>query len=171
MRILLKNRTKYRDDDLRAIVHGACKAAGVGAQTLTVFVSSARRAHVSGWAYFPTHRTQSANSMKLRIPAPHQTTVEKVAQVALHEAMHLRGARHADMTEEQLHCTMAVPWASDLPLRLRDAAPEDCGLKKAATRAERLSHAQKMLLKAVTRRKRAATIEAKWQRRVRMLSK
>lgn len=170
MRVIFKNRTQYREDDLRAIVIGACKAAGVGAQVLTVFVSSARRGRVSGWAYFPAHRTQRSNSMKIRIPAVHETTVEKVAQVMLHEAMHLRGARHADMTEEQLRCCMPVPWATGLLLRLKDAPVVACAGKK-ASRAERLEHAQRMLARARTRLKRASTIESKWSRRVKLLSR
>lgn len=172
MRIIFKNRTQYRESDLRAIVLGACKAAGVGAQALTVFVSPARGSHVSGWAFFPVHRTQPTNSMKLRIPAPGHTTVERVAQVALHEAMHLRGARHADMTEEQLRCCMPVPWADDLLLRVKEQpAPEERLVQQAAARADRLEHAKQMLAKAATRLKRANTIKTKWERRVRMLQK
>jgi len=86
--------------------------------------------------------------------------------------MHLAGARHKDMTEEQFTCTMPTPWAASLPLRLQDAVPEaDPAERKAAASADRLEHAQAMLAKASTRLKRAYTIEKKWARRVRMLSK
>jgi hypothetical protein len=43
--------------------------------------------------------------------------------------------------------------------------------RAAAARANRLQHAQGMLAKAITRSKRAATIEKKWKRRVALLSK
>ncbi len=174
MKITLTNKTQYRDEDLRAIVHGACKAAGVCLKVLKLTVVTSRHGYVSGYAYFPRgpRGFTTTLSMRLRIPKADRMVVERVAQVALHEAMHLAGARHKDMTEEQYHCRMAVPWVEGLQLRVRedDAAPDPV-LRRAAARAGRLEHAQAMLAKATTRSKRANTIEKKWKRRVALLSK
>jgi len=98
--------------------------------------------------------------------------ITEVCQVALHEAMHLAGVRHKDMTEEQCYCSMPVPWAADLQLRIKETPVEVPREERvAAARADRLGHAQAMLAKAITRSKRAVTIEKKWKRRVALLSK
>ncbi len=177
MKIQLTNKTAYRDDDIRAIVHGACRAAGVSLKLLRLTVTTAKRGSASGYAYYPRLRQRSlttVNTMRLCIPPPSFSVgatggIRGLAQVALHEAMHLNGASHGDMTEEQYNCTMPVPWADSLPLRAKEAP--DPELRKAAARADRLEHAQAMLAKAETRQKRAATILKKWKRRVGALSR
>jgi|SRR5882672_2010884 len=177
MKISLTNKTAYRDDDLRALVRGACDAAGVSLRILRLTVVHAKRARVSGYAHYPQGKRSftTVNTMRLRIPKPGVADiglVARVAKVALHEAMHTNGARHADMTEEQRYCTMPVPWSESLLLRAKEApAAPDPELRKAAARADRLEHAQAMLAKAQTRRKRAETIEKKWKRRVGALSR
>ncbi len=178
MKILLTNKTQYRDEDLRAFVHGACEAAGVRLRVLRLSVTTSRCGTVTGYAYYPTatkRSEQHTNAMRLRIPPPHEVSERKVAQVAVHEAMHLNGASHGDMTEEQYNCAMPVPWADALELRVKDAKPKpqpiDPELRKAAARSGRLEHAQAMLAKAQTRLKRATTIEKKWKRRVGALSR
>lgn len=178
MRINLNNVTCYRDSDLHVMLRAACERAGVDLNLLHVDVVHSRGRHVSGWAQFPIGPRagwkNQTRTMRLRIPkpplVPDNDLKLQVAQVMLHEAMHLAGARHKDMTEEQYTCRMPVPWADDMVLLekpLREPAPAD----KAAARAGRLEHAQAMLSKAVTRRKRAMTIEKKWARRVKALSR
>lgn len=177
MKIELTNKTKYRDDDIRAIMHGACKAAGVCLKVLKLTVVTSRSDRVSGYAYFPRGPRGHTTMLRaaLRLPSPQHlaaNTVERVAKVAVHEAMHLAGARHKDMTEEQRYCRSPVPWAADLQLRIKEApaaVPREERL--AAARGDRLEHAQRMLAKAQTRLKRAATIEKKWKRRVGALSR
>jgi len=177
MKILLTNKTQYRDDDLRTIMHAACKAAGVALKFLKLTVVSSRLGAVSGYAYFPRgpRGFTTTLSARLRVPTPDHLkpdSVTRIAQVALHEAMHLAGARHKNMTEEQYYCRMPVPWATEMQLRIKEApvaVPRE--ERMAAARGDRLEHAQKMLAKAQTRLKRAVTIEKKWKRRVGTLSR
>lgn len=188
MKIKLINKTRYQDDDLRAIVRKACSAAGVSADcreiTLRIGVS---RLHVRGRATLPRERRVLMRGlMKLSIPyleswkpgrhaarvRTHEELLLEVCQVALHEAMHLAGARHADMTDEQRYCQMPIPWVTEVQLRLQEkepAAPRE--EKLAAARGARLEHAQAMLKKATTRSKRADTLLKKWERRVKLLQR
>lgn len=164
MKIVLDNRTQYRDEDLRAIVRGACRAAGVAAKEVRLTVVNARLiGRISGRASLPSRRSALIwGSMRLRLPKG--ATVQRIAQVALHEAMHLAGVAHRDMTKEQFECKMPVPWATELQLREREALSyEELTPHR---RQARLEHAQRMFAKAETRVKRAQTIAKKWRRRL-----
>lgn len=186
MKITLTNKTKYRDDDLRKIMREACAHAGVAAKEVRFRIHPGKL-HIRGRATLASRRssliwgtcTMSIPPFDLWGPGRHgererteSKWVTEVCQVALHEAMHLAGVRHKDMTEEQLYCQMPVPWAADLQLRTKEepvtVSREE---RTAAARADRLEHAQAMLAKAVTRSKRAKTIETKWKRRVGALSR
>lgn len=188
MKINLTNKTAYRDDDLRTIVKEACKQAGVSpdAKRLRLVISPGKL-HIRGRATVPPSRRQLlAGYMLLKIPPfkfwgpgrhgerarTEREWITEICRVALHEAMHLAGVRHRDMTEEQYHCRMPVPWADAIQLRAKeepDVVPREERL--ASARADRLEHAQAMFAKAGTRRKRAITIEKKWKRRVALLSR
>ena len=191
MKIKLTNKTQYRDDDLRAIVKAACAQVGVAAKEVRLTVVPTRKhLSVSGRATLPRSRSSLIwGRMLLRVPHEEKILARRaeeqrcrsevwclqkplptrVAQVALHEAMHLAGVQHRDMTEEQFDCTMAVPWADGLHLRFKEEAPAE--ERKVAAAASRLEHAQAMLTKAQTRAKRADTILKKWKRRVGALSR
>jgi len=186
MKIQLINKTLYRDDDLRAIMREACARAGVAAKKL-VFRVHPGKLHIRGRATRAHERSSLIwGTCTMRIPPFHlwgpgrhgererteREWVTEICQVALHEAMHLAGARHHDMTDDQLYCCMPVPWATELQLRTKEptaAVPRE--ERMAAARADRLGHAQAMLAKAQTRSKRATTIEKKWKRRVALLSR
>jgi len=186
MRIELHNKTRYRDDDLRAIMKFACAQAGVAAKRV-VFRVNPGKLHIRGRATRARTRSSLIWGMcTMRIPLfaawgpgrhgerqrTEQELLIEVCQVSLHEAMHLAGVRHGDMTEEQYSCRMPVPWSDKMQLRIKEApALVPCEESMAAARADHLEHAQAMLAKASTRLKRAYTIEKKWARRVRMLSK
>lgn len=187
MKIQLINKTQFRDDDLRAILREACKHAGVAAKRV-VFRACVGKLHIRGRATVaPNGRssliwgtcTMWIPKFEIWGPGRHgererteRAWVNEVCQVMLHEAMHLAGVRHADMTDEQLMCKMPVPWSDRHQLR-RKEQPDQTPLeeRRAAARAGRLEHAREMLTKARTRLKRAATIEKKWKRRVGMLSR
>jgi hypothetical protein len=186
VRIELHNKTQFRDDDLRAIMKTACAMAGVAAKRV-VFRVNPGKLHIRGWATRARERSSLIwGTCTMRIPRfevwgpgrhgerqrTEQELLIEVCQVALHEAMHLAGVRHGDMTEEQYYCRMPVPWSDKMQLRIKGApvlVPRE--ERMAAALADRLEHAQAMLAKASTRLKRASTIEKKWARRVRMLSK
>lgn len=172
MRIQLKNGTPYRDDDLRAIVREACKAAGVSCKKLRFVVKLRRSGRLANFhggraSCRPGRRARWISAyLELILPRPEFVSLKETALVALHEAMHLAGATHSSMTEEQLHCTGPLPaWAASLELRVQDQSPPK-GERLAAARADRLAHAEAMLARAVTRAKRAETIRKKWARRV-----
>lgn len=186
MKIKLTNKTAYRDDDLRRIMREACGHAGVAAK-MVVFRVHPGKLHIRGRATLARQRSSLIwGTCTMRIPPfnlwgpgrhgererTEREWVTEVCQVALHEAMHLAGVRHRDMTEEQFHCQMAVPWAAELQLRTKEVSatvPREERL--AAARGDRLEHAQAMLAKASTRSKRAETILKKWRRRVALLSR
>jgi hypothetical protein len=187
MKITLTNKTHYLSADLRAIVRKACDLAGVSKTAQIICTVLPGKLHVRGRATVPRARsTLGCGKFRLSIPTYDQwepgrhgerarTLLDhkiEVCQVALHEAMHLAGARHKDMTDEQRYCKMPVPWAEDLHLRAKGSpVPEQPEEHLAAARADRLEHAQAMLAKARTRTKRATTIEKKWKRRVATLGR
>lgn len=181
MKIDLKNKTRFRDDDLRAIMRIACEKAGVAARRV-VFVVSYGKLHIRGRATIANQRSSLIwGTCTMRIPrfeiwGPGRhgerernevEWVREICQVALHEAMHLAGVRHRDMTEEQYYCRMPVPWSEGLQLRtVEEPAAIPREERTAAARADRVEHARRMLAKAETRLKRATTIAKKWRRRV-----
>jgi hypothetical protein len=186
MKIKLTNKTSFRDDDLRKIMHEACARAGVAAKWI-VFRVNPGKLHIRGRATIANQRSSLIwGTCTMRIPKfeiwgpgrhgererTERNWITEICQVALHEAMHLAGVRHKDMTEEQYYCRMPVPWAAEMQLRAKEVAPAVPREERmAAARGDRLEHAQAMLAKAQTRSKRAATIEKKWKRRVGVLSK
>lgn len=186
MKLKLVNKTRFRDEDLRAIMRAACTAAGVAAREV-IFRVNPGALHIRGRATLPSSRsnlfrgvcTMSIPRFEIWGPGRHgqrertrEQLVLEVCQVALHEAMHMAGAKHIDMTEEQYYCRMPVPWASGMVLREREEEPVvPVEERRAAARADRVEHARSMLRKAETRSKRANTILKKWKRRVATLEK
>lgn len=169
MKINLKNTSPYRDDDLRAIVQAACKATGVRCKTLGLSVTQRRDSessfHGGRATCSPGNRRWIRAHMQLSLPRPGLATVKETVLVAVHEAMHLAGATHTTMTDAQRYCTGPLPtWAEGLELRVKEQAPPE--ELKAAARADRLEHAEAMHKRALTRLRRAETIEKKWKRRL-----
>lgn len=179
MRIELKNETAFREDDLRALLRRCLKAVGYNTKSvhsLKFEVVSPHTRGVSGVATIGRSPRYPAAWIKVRIPSRDRwsdDTWRRIVAVTVHECQHLVGAQHKDMTEAQYECTLPLPaWAHGLHLRLKEAIPQPPREeRKAAARAENLEHAQAMLKRATTRVKRATTIERKWQRRVKALSR
>lgn len=104
-------------------------------------------------------------SARLCIPKAGVNPVE-FAWLAAHEFSHTRGQEHAQMTGDVLYFTAKAQatyaWAAAFPIRRvvpkRSPRPGD---------EQKHQHAVTMLARATTRRKRAATLERKWQKRVR----
>jgi hypothetical protein len=98
--------------------------------------------------------------------------VRKLSSTIDHEILHLRGLMHRQFPAHARYCTpKGAPWHPPGCLELpvlgvlgADTAAKDPFLVK-------LAHARKMHGKALTRLKRAATIEAKWKRRVKAMEK
>lgn len=175
MKIVLANRSPYDPEDLKALVRAAIKHTGADIETLRLSVRTQRsNGRVNGRATCREGvRVWLKCSMDLFPKAPDKIDLDRFKKTVIHEAMHLAGATHSTMTEEQRYCTFELPsWAQSLPLRTKEQDhSEVIAERKAAERTERLEHAKKMLAKAQTRLKRAATIEKKWLRRVGALSR
>jgi hypothetical protein len=179
MRII--NTSDWRTDDLRAIVSAALKAAGVpGMWRGELYVHTSRKnrytMRVFGRARLGHSAQRHGLQMWLELPTLEWVELnvrgnflEHVCQVAHHEALHIVGARHGDMTEEQAWCKQSVPWAKTLVLR--PALEMTPVVDKVAAFVEKIEHVRARYKRAVTRLKRATTIAKKWERRLKLLEK
>jgi hypothetical protein len=178
--LVLRNHTRWATADLRRIV-----AAGLAAHGLvrcTVHITYARRAaqKLAGRARIGTRGScaTAAGVMWLYLPRPPADgawLARLVASTVDHEVYHLRGLRHGAFPAHARWVTPdapppwwgpalgAVAWCAPAAPKPRPTAPE--------RRAVRLAHAQALLAKAVTRTKRAATIEARWAKTVRRIER
>ncbi len=133
MKTVLKNRTRFRTDDVRKLVTASLLAVGFPLRTrprfysrltLTIEVATARSGHCSGRAVLGTSPRLPGLHMICRIPARSRWTDDtwrRVVALFVHESMHLVGAEHRDMTRAQRQLTLPLPaWAEKLtPLRER----------------------------------------------------
>lgn len=167
MKIQLDNNTHYRDDDLRAIVRAALQVVCFPQQklrTLVVHVVYTRQPdYVTGKAYLGSYK-RPGHYMWLRLPKEKVNLADAV-RVTHHEVLHLVGARHKDMTKEQRRCHgHPLPdWGTGLQLRKNE--PKSTRKPKASV-DDKLKHAEAMHKKALTRLKRATTIEKKWRQKL-----
>lgn len=169
MKIVLKNQSCYRDDDLRALVKECVKQSGAEVNVLILTVKNQRsNGRVNGRASCRTGcRKWFQAVMKLYPKKPDQLDLDRFKKTIIHEAMHLAGATHGTMTTEQYYCTFELPeWAKPFELRAKEAEPKE---ERLAASTDELEHARAMLAKANTRLKRSTTIAKKWQRRVNRL--
>jgi len=180
----IRNQTDWSTNDLRAVIAAACEAAGmVGIPDVTVLQKKPHVLHwfVTGRAWLGTHRDPGKILLIMSGPSYSKTDSDRLlilldlARTAHHEALHSVGAHHGDMTEEQRYCRQPVPWADALVLRTKSELrprPEVSLVERSAAKlAERLEHVQSMHRRAVTRLKRAETLEKKWRRRLKMLER
>lgn len=138
---------------------------GVEGRTLWRGKYMLRLPHIWGGAFFGLSHAEG-------VALPEALRIELIA-VAVHEAMHTRGAKHRDMTESQRECIgLPSPLFDGWKLEWKsDEQKPDPGVELAAYRARRFDHVRKMHAKAVTRRKRSETIEKKWAARLRRLER
>lgn len=172
MKIVLMNKTHYRDDHIRAFLTRGMQAerpdlCKVGARAMKVEVVYRRRSiGSSGCAYLHSHW------MRVRLPKPIEL-VDKTdfAHVIAHELAHTRGLDHARMNSCATYGRVGrwrelYAWAEQLPLEVKPRI-----VRKAPAPDEKLAHCQSMLKAAVTREKRAVTIRKKWQTKIRYYEK
>ena len=167
---ITRNASAFRTSDLRKLIRLACKA--VGAKRDKRFHIGASRRHnvISGRAYIGTRGKVEYKPVWLTIGK--DCTLEEIARTIAHELMHSVGVSHRDMTPEQRKCTQPVPWAEGFELRRKkDLEPAKAQSETPAERGARLvakreAHARAMLKRAITRRKRAESVEKKWREKV-----
>lgn len=186
--MVVTNTTPYTDASLLRLVRIALEVANVPSrrfELLHVRFLTCAGEHFSGHASLGMPgQVRPRGKYMLRLPRQKPTDPEdfnltvtqrryELIAVAVHEAMHIRGAKHADMTPEQRHCCGPPhPRFEGWELRYKAAEPKpDPAELTAALKKKRLEHAQKMHAKSVTRRKRAQTIEKKWAERMRRLER
>lgn len=186
MRIVLRNSTNFRDDDLRKLISRTLTHVGYNRKMgvdLRVQVSSSRgRALASGRASLGDRKfRQHGTWMKLVLPPRglwDDDSWRRIVAVTVHECMHLVGSDHKDMTEGQYYCTLPLPaWAEGLQLREVEVAPKPSRAERtAAARADslkiaeaRLADAERRAKQYATQLKRSKTLATKWRRRVAVL--
>ena len=165
MKIILKNKTHWRDDHIRAFVARGLKEERPdlckrGAPAIEVVVASTRTRVSSGCAYY--HR----NWFTIRIRKDGPLDKAAIAHTIFHELAHTRGVKHINMMHTKAYgyvqgWRVHYAWANDLPLEAKPAKT-----KKNAGPDTKLAHAEKMLRAALTREKRAVTLRRKWQQKV-----
>lgn len=165
----ITNTTHWRTKDLRAILSRVARQElndtdrqRFQRKHLRVAIAYSKYHH-SGCAWLKSTR------MRLTIPKAFVNAVE-FAWLCEHELAHVRGQQHSQMAGDVMHFTERAraryAWAASMPIRKVE-------VKRAVRPAPdaKLAHAQAMLSKAETRRKRAVTLERKWVAKVRYYEK
>jgi hypothetical protein len=165
VKLAIHNGTRFRTADIRRMLLAAVRHQGIGhLGDARVRVVRARK-HCSGRATLGSRREPIAKSMLLRLPP--RASPERVANLIHHEVLHWAGVRHRDMTPD-------VRWATDRPPAWFDPARHVLEPELASAAGgprpdpgARL-RAAAMRAKAVTRLKRARTIEQKWAKKIKL---
>jgi len=179
----IRNLTHYRTDDIRAIILPAIRKRLVevpsGAKPklyrdLLVKVGYGRRGQVTGWAYLGRVLVPSFNHsggyMRLALPKErgNLNLEEELAWVAAHEADHVRGLNHKDMT-----CGGAgrIPgtWEHARTLTLRLKPQPDKTARAASRRDKRRTNARAKVAEWERKHKLAQTKLRTWKRRLKRL--
>jgi hypothetical protein len=168
MRIKLINTTRYRDDDLRAFLRAGFAAFGSTADRKVVTV---RYLRLGGRAGRGTLGVPGREARCIWLcPSREAFDVPWMAHVLHHEWLHNKGARHRDMTDEQMWWTskQCAAWAVGLVVRAKEQpAPVPRVARLAEVVEKRAEHARKKLAAAARKRKLAQTVERRWRKRVR----
>lgn len=160
------NHTHYLTADLRAILARVAKEELEPAKRkrMVVEVRYARGPWSSGLC-----TTLGGFHAIVRL-GKHQATPDAFAKVAAHEFAHCRGMTHQTMPTRYKWASPTwrerYAWANELGIR---RTPPKAKPSREEKRTKALQHAVAMHAKAVTRVKRAQTIERKWRLKVRRL--
>jgi hypothetical protein len=179
MKLKLENKTAYSTKDLRAFLRAGLRAYGARSDKVVVVRYQRvvwRAVGQDGVAYGPSGRGQvgrpgrEARHIWLHLPRdPAALSVGDLAHTLYHEVLHNRGARHRDMTPEQMRWDgTPAPWTEGLSIGLEPARPRPSREERAARLVEeREAHAREMLARAERRKKLADTVAKRWRKRVR----
>jgi hypothetical protein len=179
MKIKIDNRTHHDTAMLRALLRRCFAAVGIpnkrrhgAVATLASreIVVEVRR-HLSGNPEYTSGRAVLGRSpirhgrwMKLGLPRV--VSYRQLTWLMTHEALHLVGIEHKDMTRAQMNCTRTPEWALPEPCELVHER-EKVAASKPAPEAK-LAHAREKLAQALTRERRATTFRKKWALKVKI---
>ncbi len=163
----ITNHTNWNTRDIARLIHRCAELENVSLKYARVTIKNRRN---GGWKLGHCQYGTLLNPpvrMLLLIPKEPALDSIQLAHVICHELAHAKGLRHTEMRNVRYGWADGwkeyYGWATEytIAVKLEPATPtiED-------RRAQRLEHAQRMLRRAATRARRAATIEKRWKRRV-----
>jgi len=170
----ITNQTHYQTRDLRKVLTRALKAVGCKGTHLTVtFVYAQRHGYVTGNASLGrlfSGKILEGRRMRLRLPFVEQTLrLEDLCWVAMHEAQHIIGIEHRDMTSamRSTHKQPLPAWAEGLEVRIKEVRPRKPRQQRLAEVVDlRAKRAQSNLDKWLKTEKHATVMRKKWAKKV-----
>lgn len=184
LRVLrIENETRYDGKAVRSLVTACLRFLGLRVRGVVRVTYSAEVDGHHGVAAMGGPGSWGVN-MALTVPRdPSHLDEVRLARLVHHEALHWKGVRHEDMTEDQRWVAKRgwVPswyseWVSGRTVTLRTPESEYLvatiafaparTISKEDGRRKKLAHAERMLARAKKRFKLAATVEMRWHRRV-----
>lgn len=175
MKIKIDNRTHHDTAMLRALLRRCFVAVGIpnkrrpGFPSRQIVVEVRRHLsdnpeYTSGRAVLGSSPIRHGRWMKLGLPRV--VSYRQLTWLMTHEALHLVGIEHKDMTRAQMNCTRTPDWALPEPCELVQERDKVAASKPAPE--AKLAHARERLAAAVTRERRAVTWRKKWERIVKI---
>jgi len=168
MKLNIFNKTRWDGKVIRSLVLRGLREHGIEDRCDVVIRYERKGSSICGLA------AVGGRWMELRLPREQGDpllVVKKLSSTIDHECLHLRGMRHRQFPAHARYCTTrGAPWHPE-DCRGIVLIPEPAAPSLEEKRASKLAHARGMLAKATTRLKRAATIEARWRRRVKDLER
>ena len=131
-----KNKTKWKDSDLRAMTRAAMEQAGISRPDQRFYDVSYRhgrqRGWVGGWAWYPDNKRNFREMRKFEITIPPSVNfaspirVKELAHVILHEIAHTHGVKHREMAPWLMYGGSKdteghYDWALDYQIRLKES--------------------------------------------------
>ena len=123
MKLIVRNATAYRTDDLEAFARAGLRAMGVVDSKVVAFlpIKPEDAATITGlgeWGETVDDVFVEGVYIRLRLPPARELDVAQAARVFEHEALHTLGVTHARMNAHQRNCTGPRPgWSVGLQLR------------------------------------------------------
>lgn len=169
MKIVLMNKTHWRDDHIRAFLVRGIQMEREDLCKRNALPMMVRICYTRGWSPASSGCAYlHSRSITVRLPKNVEPDRIDFAHTIVHELAHTRGLTHDRMNACATYGRVGnwrevYAWAGALPLgrKLPNAKPSSVVVLE-----RKLTLASAMLKTAMTREKRAKTIRQKWQRRV-----